>query len=1146
MALRQRPVLARWFPLLSLLGICVVGILLYLLHSAVLTVQRVDFEYTKAFSLIDELRTDSRRLTSLVHRATASKADLDISKEFQHIIKVREGHIARSPTMLVAPGIAVSFLSLVDSLSLTTLEQELLLKAYDISQALAVQEQQAIHMVAHIDIDDMASPAARATVRQAVHIVTSKEYTNRIEELQRSLEGVLQSITDRMREDNNQSHQYMNVLILGICLVLFMTLGSLVVMAHAPQIPTSTRSKLWQPRRIYLYIILLLTLAFAVPIAFIYTDAHSTLVNALEKRQALICNEVYSELNLRATQALELAKIVAIRPPVRTYIASYNANKMQASGSVQALEVLQTFTNNYTDIACTLLLDKAGKILISTSAQFSPTTTLLSPKILERVMAGESFIATVPTPLASSFSTSNFSMNELIVVTPVFASPPLESTISGAIVSILDRHNSFRLWEGRLAAEEHMNIFILNQDGTIILSSRGVERFNTKLLYERAAKIVQAGGTGLHYYTDGQGVSRIGFFRLIPELGWTVAATSSYVTLTASVREILLRAGIFGIFSILATIILFSLLMQRMTASLRATNQRMDDIVDSAGMFTYDLDVPTGEFIHNARWCHFWQYPGPAMKGTKNISFVLERLHPQSVPIVQGILAHKRAGEAFTIDFQIYTCKGETRWCRQMGRIESCDAQGLPTRIIGTGFDITAQKIAEESSLWHSRELEKTVILRTAELEESRNQAEAASQAKTIFLSTVSHEIRTPMNAIVGFAHIFDRTNLTSKQKEQLEKIKLSAAALLGVINDVLDISKIEAGKLEIERTPFYLHSLLDTVCSIVDFATSEKDLILTVNVAPDVPEMLIGDPKRISQILLNLMNNAVKFTTAGSITLNVSLDDSVPDDTMSSSNPTLVPAEGTSIILALSVTDTGIGLSPDQITRLFKPFMQADSSVTRRFGGTGLGLAITKQLVELMGGSIGVNSAPGLGSTFYFTLRLTVPATDTDALVQSSPTDTTAAKPEYTARLQALSGLQVLVVEDNDINQEIAAALLQELGIEPDMADDGMQALSMAPQKHYHCILMDMQMPIMGGLEATQRLRTMGTEATNDPNATDALRWLAHVPIIAMTANAMAEDRQRCIDAGMNDHISKPIDPETLQNCMLRWLEATTTKLSP
>ena len=424
------------------------------------------------------------------------------------------------------------------------------------------------------------------------------------------------------------------------------------------------------------------------------------------------------------------------------------------------------------------------------------------------------------------------------------------------------------------------------------------------------------------------------------------------------------------------------------------------------------------------------------------------------------------------------------------------------------------------------------------ETEGLRLRAEAASRAKSEFLSTVSHEIRTPMNAIVGFVHLFDRSNLTETQKDKLDKIKLSADALLSVINDVLDISKIEAGKLELDHAPFCLSRVLSTVRSIVEYAALRKDIFLSVSVGDEVPDMLVGDHKRLSQILLNLMNNAVKFTSRGGVRVIVNVDPSVPVDPET-------------VMLFFSVADTGMGISGEQMERLFQPFMQADSSVTRRFGGTGLGLAISRQLVELMGGAIGVESRLGKGSTFRFVLPLGrgggveslqergqgLPQPDGSVGAGKDTPDArcgmaagSAEKPPDRAEtLTRLAGARVLVVEDNEINQEIAKALLEEWGVTVDVAENGREALGMLSHP-YQCIFMDMQMPVMGGVEATRRLRALGKQGGR--------RWLAEVPIVAMTANALAEDRRRCLEAGMNGHIGKPIDPEVLRLCLLQWID--------
>lgn len=560
--------------------------------------------------------------------------------------------------------------------------------------------------------------------------------------------------------------------------------------------------------------------------------------------------------------------------------------------------------------------------------------------------------------------------------------------------------------------------------------------------------------------------------------------------------------------------------LKALTTELHAAKERMEGIIEAASMFTFEVDIPANVMRYNAQWARFWGLPTGPLPGEMPLSELQGNLHPDSRAAFQHIFM-KRSGASFNVDVQVRVHNGEWRWYRQLGRVEEYDAEGQPVRVVGTGFDITAMKMMELSEAEYKQQLEELVAHRTAELEESRNHAQAASQAKTVFLSTVSHEIRTPMNAIVGFAHIFDRSNLTQSQKDHLDKIRLSAETLLGVINDVLDISKIEAGKLELERMPFSLHNMLDTVRSIVDFAAHSKGLKLSVHVADSVPDRLLGDPKRISQILLNLMNNAVKFTMYGNVSLDVTLEDGGSGE------------DPGPVTLAFNVVDTGIGLSEEQMARLFQPFSQADSSVTRKYGGTGLGLAISKQLVELMGGTIGVASQLDTGSTFRFTLRLDV-STGAEVETEDSglPSD-----PEVMERLRVVEGMRVLVAEDNEINQEIARALLEEYGLVVEIAVNGAQALDMASKEKFACIFMDMQMPVMGGLEAASAIRQAGREAEDAGSTDEILCWMAKVPIIAMTANAMSEDKQRCLECGMDDHIGKPIDPFLLQRSLLRWL---------
>ncbi len=383
--------------------------------------------------------------------------------------------------------------------------------------------------------------------------------------------------------------------------------------------------------------------------------------------------------------------------------------------------------------------------------------------------------------------------------------------------------------------------------------------------------------------------------------------------------------------------------------------------------------------------------------------------------------------------------------------------------------------------------------------------AETANKAQREFLARMSHEIRTPMNGVLGMTRLALQENPEDRQREFLEKIQSSASLLLGIINDILDFSRIEAGAMTIEKKPFNLHETINKIYELILPRTQENNSVLTLEIDNSVPTMASGDSLRLSQVLLNLLGNAAKFTKDGEITLRVSAQN----------------IEKNSLTLHCSVQDTGIGLSKEQQSALFTPFSQADTSTSRRFGGTGLGLSICKALVELMQGEISVYSVEGQGSTFSFFVQL---KQLTDELENKEKT----IAPWQNARYD---GLVFLLVEDNLVNQEIALAILHEFGITADVANDGQEALDKFLQKDYALILMDMRMPVMDGLQATQAIR-----ASDKHDAKT-------IPIIAMTANAMEEDRKQSLDAGMNDHIAKPIDIDLLKQMFYTYLAKLSVK---
>ena len=663
--------------------------------------------------------------------------------------------------------------------------------------------------------------------------------------------------------------------------------------------------------------------------------------------------------------------------------------------------------------------------------------------------------------------------------------------------------------------------------------------------------------------------------------------------------------------------------------AIRESEERFRFSLAAMGAFYWVDDLVTGSATYDSPE-FYTQYGYTEEEIPKTLDAYLAFIHPDDVPPTLEAFEAHTAGKTPThqAEFRFRRKDGSWAWTMNVGRIIERDASGKALKVAGLTFDSSERKEMEQAIL------------------EAKEAAEEATRAKSDFLANMSHEIRTPMNAIMGMSHLALQTELSPKQHDYLSKIDSSAKALLHIINDILDFSKIEAGKLDIENVEFHLDDVIENLASLLTVKVEEKGLELLFRVDPDVPVNLVGDPLRLGQILINLADNAVKFTRQGEIVVAARLLEK--------------DEQAHSVLLRFCVQDTGIGLTEEQQGRLFQSFSQADTSTTRKFGGTGLGLAICKRLAKLMGGEIGVESAPDTGSTFWFTARMhlhsnnkrpprmlaedfrgmrvlvvddnrtsreilsealasmgCMPETASSGLealdmLQTAPPDTpyelvlidwkmpdldgieTTRRIKHSrtlatlptvimvtaygreeimrqaqsagvagflikpvnqsilfntimevfgrdvdktrrtplghgnaAELEKISGARVLLAEDNEINQQVAKELLEGAGLAVSIANNGREAVAMAQEQPFDVILMDIQMPEMDGFEATAQLR--------------ALEQFQKLPILAMTAHAMADDRQKSLDQGMNDHVTKPIDPPELFAALVRWISPKT-----
>jgi PAS domain S-box-containing protein len=543
----------------------------------------------------------------------------------------------------------------------------------------------------------------------------------------------------------------------------------------------------------------------------------------------------------------------------------------------------------------------------------------------------------------------------------------------------------------------------------------------------------------------------------------------------------------------------------RMEKSLRESEEQFRILASIAPVGIYLTDAKGDCLYANTRWC---ETAGMDMQAALGEGWV-QGLHPDDRAAVFANWKQMVDSEGtWGMEYRFETADKRVTWVYALSTPYRDDG-GKIVKYVGVNLDITERKRAEAALLDINAHLEERVRQRTVDLEASnqsltvaKQAAEAANVAKSVFLANMSHELRTPMNGVMGMIDLVLMRATDPKQIDWLKKSKGSAKHLLDVINDVLDISKIESDRMTLEKKVFSLSQAIDNVISMQGAAAIVKGLKLSREIDPSLPDLLCGDALRVKQILINFTGNAIKFSERGQIKVRAHA----------------IEKTDTSVLVRIEVSDQGIGISPEQQERLFHAFMQADDSMTRKYGGTGLGLIISKRLALLMGGNVGVESTPGVGSTFWFTARMAakeVPAVEADPAAISS--DATIIRQRYFAH-------RILVVDDEPINREVAQMQLDALDLIVDTAEDGAEAIAMARAGIYAAIFMDMRMPNVNGLDATRQIRQ--------------LPEYKHVPIIAMTANVFDEDKAQCIAAGMDDFLTKPFTPTELFAVLLRSLE--------
>lgn len=523
------------------------------------------------------------------------------------------------------------------------------------------------------------------------------------------------------------------------------------------------------------------------------------------------------------------------------------------------------------------------------------------------------------------------------------------------------------------------------------------------------------------------------------------------------------------------------------------TRGRLSLALEAANMGLWEWSVQTGDVYLSAKWSEIMG--DLACESHCQVKSLFQRIHPDDLPSLNAILSETVTGkrQRYEAQFRIRTYDNQWIWMESHGMGTDHDRSGTAQRLVGVSSDITERKRQQHVT------------------EQARQDAERANQSKTEFLASVSHEVRTPLNGVIGLIRLLTDSPLSDEQRQWLTLMDESAQSLLGLIGDILDLSKIETGRMELNNLPFNVTDEVTQACGPLVVQASVKELTIGVDIDPQLPHSVMGDAAKLRQVLVNLLSNAVKFTPRGG-RIGVFVRAGAQDGT------------------TFEVRDTGIGIPLDQQTRIFEAFTQGDGSSTRRHGGTGLGLAIAQRLVRLMGGQLRLVSEPGKGSSFAFTLPLrSTSATAQDTGPQTAPQELA----HLSTRADKFRHLSVLVAEDHPVNELLMKELLKKLGCATTVARNGLEAVAAWKKGGIDLILMDVQMPELDGLDATQEIRALEAQGFKPPGVSTP-----HTPIIAVTANAMTGDREKCLAAGMDTYTSKPVSTQALTDAMSQALD--------